>query len=100
MAIMRLIMLGDGTPDDSYRADIPNYTTLATDAVNGSITVSQAARYGPPQLPQAGAPFWVVENGVTILVSMPSEMTLAWWQRLASQFPRREPPYQPAFLLP
>lgn len=96
--ILRLVMIGSGADLDPYRADLPSYATLGTDAVNMAITVSLAPRQVPPQIPDQGAPYWSVENGVPILVDMPESMLMAWWAKLGSQYPQHVPPFTPGFL--
>lgn len=99
MAIFRLALVGTGAIGDEHRADLPQYSTLAVDVLNGTITVSVVGRTAPSQMPAAGPPYWVTENGVNILVSMPESMVTAWWAKLAGLYPGHEPPYLPGFMV-
>lgn len=95
--ILRLVMLGDGTPLNPFRADLQNYSVLGTDQVNMTITVSASRGTSPAHTPPVGAPYWSNENGVNILVSLPQGMLTEWWQRLAASYPDQSPPFMPGF---
>lgn len=97
MPIIRLVMLGNGSELDPWRADLPSYSTLTTDEVNMTITVSCGSRVGPPQLPPFPSEYWTTENGTNILIGLPQSGIQAWWQRLATNYPNRQPPFLPGF---
>lgn len=94
---VRLVTLGEGMDDEPYRVDLPQYSAISSDENTLTTIISLPPRQSPPAIPKPGAPYWLMVEGRMTLVGMPEDMLIAWWQRLAQQYPGHFPPYQPGF---
>lgn len=93
----RLQLLGDGSEENGYRVDLPSYTTVSVNYDDMWAVVSFGSKDGPPSLPPMGSPLYPQEGSIYVLIGLEPNQLAAWWQRLATRYPFRQPPYAPDF---
>jgi len=97
MTYMSLRLLGDGTIDDAYRVDLPNYVLLQTDIGTVSALVSVSSRESPPSMPTPGSPLYPLQNGKYVLIGLTLQQLTDWYAQLDRKYPGRDQPFRPDF---
>lgn len=93
----RLVLLKGEQDDAPYRWDMPNSTLVSADREEMTCIVSFNMRDGPPDCPRYGDELYPLLGDKYVLVGLTERQHVAWWTHLAKRYPRREPPYMPAF---
>lgn len=93
----KLELLGSGTDGDDYRVDLPTYNMFEVNYADLWAVVAVGSRQTPPSLPPVGDPLYPLIGTAYVLIGLSQSQLTAWWAKLATQYPHKDPPYMPNF---
>jgi len=84
--IIRLALIGSGTPTDPYRIDLPTYSGVVTDETTGRAFADVPAIDVSPDVAAFVAAYPTVDLTTPLPVPFPPALAIAWAEHLARQY--------------
>ena len=84
--MIRLALIGTGTPTDTYRVDLPTYSDAVTDEAAGRAVVSVPASDIPADVAAFVNAYPTVDLTTPLPVPFPASLANSWAQFLARRY--------------
>jgi len=93
--IIRLALIGSGTPNDAYRVDLPTYQGIATNETTGRAFADVPVADVSPDVAAFVAAYPTVDLVTPLPVPFPASLASSWAEFLARRYDLGEARWHP-----